>query len=100
MTLDMIMIAPKKIGSIRVQVAIEEVYNDEPTINDLTALDSLGSASIVRVPTGYASSFDRHMPVATRLRLYDDGYAATAATLPEVVAPSHQSVAVPIGAGA
>lgn len=34
MTLDMIMIAPKKIGSIRVQVAIEEVYNDELTITE------------------------------------------------------------------
>ncbi|KVT81856.1 hypothetical protein WK59_18065 [Burkholderia ubonensis] len=42
-------------------------------VNDLTALDSLSGASIVRVPTGYASSFDRHMPVATRQRLYGDG---------------------------
>lgn len=33
-------------------------------VNDLTALDSLSGASIVRVPAGYASSFDRHMPVA------------------------------------
>ncbi|WP_269765830.1 patatin-like phospholipase family protein [Burkholderia ubonensis] len=41
--------------------------------NDLTALDSLSGASIVRVPNGYASSFDRHMPVATRQRLYGDG---------------------------
>lgn len=42
-------------------------------VNDLTALDSLSGASIVRVPTGYASSFDRHMPVATRQRLCGDG---------------------------
>ncbi|KVO64968.1 hypothetical protein WJ78_17760 [Burkholderia ubonensis] len=42
-------------------------------VNDLTALDSLSGASIVRVPNGYASSFDRHMPVATRQRLYGDG---------------------------
>ncbi|VWD52978.1 exported phospholipase, patatin-like [Burkholderia lata] len=26
--------------------------------------------------TGYASSFDRHMPITTRQRLYDDGYRA------------------------
>ncbi|PAJ82771.1 hypothetical protein CJO71_02750 [Burkholderia ubonensis] len=64
------------------------------------ALDSLNGASIVHVPTGYADSFDRYMPVATRLRLYVDGYAATAATLPVVVEPSHQSAAVPFGAGA
>ncbi|MFA8326763.1 patatin-like phospholipase family protein [Burkholderia ubonensis] len=37
------------------------------------ALDSLSGASIVRVPTGYVSTFDRHMPVATRQRLYGDG---------------------------
>ncbi|KVN30892.1 hypothetical protein WJ63_07915 [Burkholderia pyrrocinia] len=30
----MIMIAPKKIGSIRVQVAIEEIHNDELTITE------------------------------------------------------------------
>ncbi|MBN3822355.1 hypothetical protein G3O00_01825 [Burkholderia sp. Ac-20384] len=34
MILDMITISPKKIGSIRVQVAIEEVYNDELTITE------------------------------------------------------------------
>ncbi|KVN08198.1 exotoxin [Burkholderia stagnalis] len=45
------------------------------------ALDSLNGATIVRVPTGYASSFDRHMAVATRQRLYDDGYRVTAAAL-------------------
>lgn len=44
-------------------------------------LDSLNGATIIRVPTGYASSFDRHMAVATRQRLYDDGYGATAAVL-------------------
>ncbi|WP_088502984.1 MULTISPECIES: patatin-like phospholipase family protein [Burkholderia] len=42
-------------------------------VNDLPALDSLSGASIVRVPAGYASSFDRHMPVATRQRLCGDG---------------------------
>ena len=45
------------------------------------ALDTVNGATIVRVPTGYASSFDRHMAVATRQRLYDDGYSATADTL-------------------
>ncbi|KVM92400.1 exotoxin [Burkholderia stagnalis] len=45
------------------------------------ALDSLNGATIVRVPTGYASSFDRRMAVATRQRLYDDGYQVTAAVL-------------------
>ncbi|WP_080297839.1 phage baseplate protein [Burkholderia pseudomallei] len=34
MILDMIMISPKKIGSITVQVAIEEVYNDELAITE------------------------------------------------------------------
>ncbi|HDR9029978.1 TPA: hypothetical protein QDB14_004201 [Burkholderia vietnamiensis] len=34
MILDMIMISPKKIGSITVQVAIEEIYNDELVITE------------------------------------------------------------------
>lgn len=41
------------------------------------ALDRLNGATIVRVPTGYASSFDRHMPIETRQRLYRDGYEST-----------------------
>ncbi|MBP0714796.1 patatin-like phospholipase family protein [Burkholderia sola] len=45
------------------------------------ALDMVNGATIVRVPTGYASSFDRHMAVATRQRLYDDGYATTSAAM-------------------
>ncbi|RQZ09186.1 exotoxin [Burkholderia stagnalis] len=50
------------------------------------ALDSLNGATIVRVPTGYASSFDRNMAVATRQRLYDDGYHVTATALSAGVA--------------
>ncbi|WP_324251288.1 patatin-like phospholipase family protein [Burkholderia sp. B21-005] len=45
------------------------------------ALDTLSGATIVRVPTGYASSFDRRMAVATRQRLYDDGYNTTISAL-------------------
>ncbi|RRA01928.1 patatin-like phospholipase family protein [Burkholderia cepacia] len=45
------------------------------------ALDTLNGAMFVRVPTGYASSFDRHMTAATRQRLYDDGYKETAKAL-------------------
>lgn len=45
------------------------------------ALDTHNGASIVSVPTGYASSFDRSMSQATRLRLFKDGYAATQAAL-------------------
>jgi len=44
-------------------------------------LDSKNGAQIIRVPTGFASSFDRNMPAATRQKLYDVGYAATAASL-------------------
>lgn len=44
-------------------------------------LDSLNGATIVRVPTSYASSFDRHMKTEIRQRLYDDGYAVTEAAL-------------------
>ncbi|MBR8234584.1 patatin-like phospholipase family protein [Burkholderia sp. AU42008] len=47
------------------------------------AFDQLMGATFVRVQTGYASSFDRRMPVATRQRLYDDGYAATKLALGE-----------------
>ncbi|AIO44813.1 patatin-like phospholipase family protein [Burkholderia cepacia] len=50
------------------------------------ALDQMTGAAFVRVPTGYASSFDRHMTVATRQRLYDDGYRATAGALSEMLA--------------
>lgn len=45
------------------------------------ALDTHNGARIVPVQTGYASSFDRKMPQATRLRLYKDGYAAARAEL-------------------
>ncbi|WP_334034775.1 patatin-like phospholipase family protein [Burkholderia cepacia] len=53
------------------------------------ALDTVNGATIVRVPTGYASSFDRHMPVATRQRLYDDGYRATESALVEMLAEAY-----------
>ncbi|KVV12428.1 patatin-like phospholipase family protein [Burkholderia ubonensis] len=52
------------------------------------ALDSRNGATIVHVPTGYASSFDRHMAVATRQRLYDDGYQVTAAALANINRPT------------
>jgi NTE family protein len=45
------------------------------------ALDMANGAEIVRVPTGYASSFDRNMPAALRQQLFDDGYAETARAL-------------------
>jgi NTE family protein len=45
------------------------------------ALDAKEGATIIRVPTGYASSLDRNMPTATRQRLYNDGYAATSAAI-------------------
>jgi len=41
------------------------------------ALDGPNGATIVRVPTGNAGSFDRHVPVATRERLYEDGCNVT-----------------------
>lgn len=52
--------------------ANEQAHND---------LAEQGGATIVRVPTGYASSFDRNMTPATRTRLYDDGYACTSSGL-------------------
>ncbi|WP_261533866.1 patatin-like phospholipase family protein [Burkholderia multivorans] len=58
-------------------------------------LDVVNGATIVRVPTGYASSFDRHMAPSTRQRLYDDGYDVTAAALQSLqssAAFSHASV--------
>jgi len=44
-------------------------------------LDTNSGVTIVRVPTGYASSFDRNMALAVRRRLYDDGYAAAKTAL-------------------
>lgn len=41
------------------------------------ALDEKGGAYVVAVEAGYASSFDRNMPIDIRQKLYDDGYAAT-----------------------
>ncbi|WP_186137311.1 patatin-like phospholipase family protein [Burkholderia gladioli] len=49
------------------------------------AADVLAGATIVDVPTGYASSFDRNMSAATRKRLYDDGYEAVAAGVAKLV---------------
>jgi NTE family protein len=45
------------------------------------ALDTHNGAHIVPVSTGFAGSFDKSMPTATRLRLFKDGYAATQAAL-------------------
>ncbi|WP_168793623.1 patatin-like phospholipase family protein [Paraburkholderia aromaticivorans] len=47
-------------------------------------LDTKNGATIVRVSTGYASSFDRNMPAAVRQRLYDDGYSAAKTALETV----------------
>jgi NTE family protein len=44
-------------------------------------LDTHHGARIVPVETAYASSFDRHMPVAVRKRLFNDGYAAARTAL-------------------
>lgn len=56
------------------------------------ALDSHEGATIVTVPTGYASSLDRNMPAATRQRLYDDGYRMTAAVLTAMAHPQLAAV--------
>lgn len=62
------------------------IWDLAPRIIDLMLASNEGAqmlfdehvgARILHVPTGYASSFDRHMPRETRQRLYDDGYAAT-----------------------
>ncbi|NIF70194.1 patatin-like phospholipase family protein [Burkholderia sp. Ap-962] len=45
------------------------------------AADRRSGATIVDVATGYASSFDRNMALATRQRLYDDGYAVVQTAL-------------------
>lgn len=45
------------------------------------ALSEQGGVTFVRVPTGYAGSFDRAMPAEVRQRLHDDGYAARRAAL-------------------
>lgn len=50
-------------------------------------LDTKNGAQIIRVPTGFASSFDRNMATATRQKLYDAGYASTAAALKTLSAP-------------
>ncbi|KVO43405.1 patatin-like phospholipase family protein [Burkholderia ubonensis] len=52
------------------------------------ALDSLNGATIVHMPTGYASSFDRYMSVAMCQRLYDDGYQLRAAALANISRPT------------
>lgn len=52
------------------------------------ALDTKDGATIVRVPTGYASSLDRNMPASTRQRLYDDGYTYTQSMLEKLAAPA------------
>ncbi|MGA7781154.1 MAG: patatin-like phospholipase family protein [Paraburkholderia sp.] len=44
-------------------------------------LDTKNGAQIIRVQTGFASSFDRNMPAATRQKLYDVGHDATTAAL-------------------
>lgn len=43
--------------------------------------DTANGALIIPIETAYASSFDRNMPLATRVRLFDDGYNVTKAAL-------------------
>jgi NTE family protein len=50
------------------------------------ALDSKDGATIIRVPTGYASSLDRNMAASTRQRLFNDGYSYTMAVLEQLTA--------------
>lgn len=50
-------------------------------------LDTKNGAQIIRVPTGFASSFDRNMALATRQKLYDAGYATTKAALANIATP-------------
>jgi NTE family protein len=49
--------------------------------NSHVELDTKNGTQIVHVQTGFASSFDRNMPAATRQKLYDVGYATTVAAL-------------------
>lgn len=49
------------------------------------ALDTKNGATIIHVPTGYASSFDRNMKPEIRERLFNDGYAAAKAALQAIV---------------
>ncbi|MGB8422165.1 patatin-like phospholipase family protein [Paraburkholderia sp.] len=51
-------------------------------------LDVKNGATIVHVPTGYASSFDRNMAPAIRAQLLNDGYNYTAAALKNIQVPA------------
>ncbi|MCA8121791.1 hypothetical protein LGN07_23975 [Burkholderia cepacia] len=64
-------------GAYGLPTLVPRVINLMLAACQATHVDSLNGATIVRIPTGYASSFDRHMPVATRERLYEDGYKLT-----------------------
>jgi len=51
-------------------------------------LGKLKGAQVVQVDTSFASPLDRKMPLATRERLYANGYAETAAALAKMAAPA------------
>jgi NTE family protein len=67
------------IGTVVSRVIDLMLAANEVAHNDLA---KHSGATIVHVPTGYASSLDRNMSVEIRQRLYNDGYAATRAALP------------------
>ena len=50
-----------------------------------TVMDSEHGVHIITVPTPYASSLDKSMPLAIRQRLFDDGYAAMKQALSVVI---------------
>lgn len=50
-------------------------------------LDTKNGAQIIRISTGFASSFDRNMKPAIRQQLYDAGYTTTAAALKTLSVP-------------
>jgi len=52
-------------------------------------LGKLKGAQVVQVDTSFASPLDRKMTLATRERLYANGYAATSLALAKMAAPAH-----------
>lgn len=70
--------APLPPGNYGFMTLLPRVIDSMLSANETlrTVMDSQNGVKIITVPTPYASSLDKNMPLATRQRLFDDGYLA------------------------
>jgi NTE family protein len=73
-----------KLGVVALAMRIIDLMLSACETAHVTAAQQAG-ATMVFCETGYAGTLDRNMPLAIRQRLFNDGYASTAAALKAII---------------